>query len=104
MQHFEHIGSGLEDAGYATGFVMVMNQPLRYALATAQASYPATREEGVRRLQYSPWMTDIIYVPLTFLWTAQALEAKGLTPITSTPGSDMSFLTEWASCGMIYVP
>ncbi len=73
----EALRSGIEDAGFGTGFTMVMNQPLRYALATAQASYPATREEGIRRLRYGAWAMDIIYIPLTYLWTAQALEAKG---------------------------
>jgi tetratricopeptide (TPR) repeat protein len=90
----EAMRGGLEEAGYSGGFVMAMNLPLRYALAAAQSSYPATREEGIRRLRNGIWMLDIIYVPLTYLWLGQALEAEG--DIAGAVEAYSHFVRHWA--------
>ena len=77
LSGIEKLRSGLEQAGYAPFFVIGFSQPLRFALAAAQAAHPATREEGIRRLRNGVWVTDLVYLPLTYLWLAQALEASG---------------------------
>jgi tetratricopeptide (TPR) repeat protein len=73
----EKLESGLLEAGYARGPVIDMNQSFRFVLATAQAAYSGTREDGIRRLRYGAWMTDLLYLPLTYLLLGRALEDAG---------------------------
>lgn len=94
LSGIERLRSGLEEAGYGPGSVLGMNQPLRFALASATASHPETRSEGILRLRYGTWIPDIVRVPLSYLLLGQALEADGQR--TEAAAAYNRFLRLWA--------
>ncbi|UCC73838.1 MAG: hypothetical protein JSV86_04560 [Gemmatimonadota bacterium] len=69
--------SSLEEAGYAQGPLLMVNQPLRLALTATLAAYPDTREEGIRRLRYAHSDGELVFWALHYLALGQALEAEG---------------------------
>jgi serine/threonine-protein kinase len=66
--------SGLAEAGVG-GFMQQMNAPLRLALARALIAQPATRDEGIGRLQYDWFLRT--FSPYAMVTLGDALIARG---------------------------
>ena len=73
----EKMKAGLNEAGYGPGPQMNYSQALRFALSSALAARPETRQEGIRRLRSSYWFGDVLIIPLAYFLLGQALEAEG---------------------------